>query len=249
MPRPLRRARPGWAMICAGRCAEALEDWATAERYSQQISMGYPEGSWPVWFLLCKRTGHGDLKSAREFAESAPQIDQRRPQNGQSRGGWLFSWLNGDTQKALTCFRQAHRSAPDAYTCFNLIVLADEIGDNETRERPCESCSGIIASHAKACQVYEILRRDFPRPGETGIRRLECDRGGLRGVSAESRSLNCWLVGCTSKTTASPRTLVRIYKPPASYPGFKGGSAHARCRGYVKLAAEDKANRSAAGAK
>ena len=98
-------------MMCAGRCAEALEDWATAERYSQQISMRYPEGSWPVWFLLCKRTGHGDLKSAREFAEAHLKSTNEDPKMVNRAEVSYFYWLNGDTQKALTCFRQAHRSA------------------------------------------------------------------------------------------------------------------------------------------
>jgi RimJ/RimL family protein N-acetyltransferase len=74
-------ARSGaeWAMTCAQRCAEGREDWTAAESYARQASERYPEGGWATWFLFCKRTGHGDLQSARELAQQCLQPIDKRP--------------------------------------------------------------------------------------------------------------------------------------------------------------------------
>jgi hypothetical protein len=171
----------GWAMVCAERCAERLEDWAAAEGYARGVAERYPEGSWARWFLFCKRTGHGDLQAARAFAEEHLEPIDQRPDVANPVGIGYFYWLSGDTKKAMTWFRKAQETVPTPYTCFNLILLGDEIGDTETRD---EAVRIPLKSHRKnapkACQIYEILRRSFGDQGKPASVDLKAIDGVLR---------------------------------------------------------------------
>jgi hypothetical protein len=70
--------------------------------------------------------------------------------------------VTGDTKNAMLWFRQAYASSPSVYTCFNLIVLADEIGDTATRD---EAIRLLLTNYRRqgpvACRIYEILRRSL----------------------------------------------------------------------------------------
>ena len=90
----------GWAMMCAAEMRRGRGDWA----------------AWARWFLFCKRTGRGDLQSARTFAEECLQPDDKRPDDDKPAMIGYFYWLSGDTKKAMAWFRKAYEKAPNAQT-------------------------------------------------------------------------------------------------------------------------------------
>ena len=100
-----------------------------------------------------------------------------------------------------------------------MIVLADEIGDNETRD---ETVRILLRNYRKpapkACQVYEILRKTFHDQAKPVSVDLNAIEELLRGVSAESRSLNCWLVGMYLKNHGKPEDAWRVFtnRPPVT---------------------------------
>ena len=153
-----------WAMICAQRCAEGREDWVRAEEHARNVSQRYPK-NWARWFLFCKRTGHGDLQAARTFAEQHVQPADDQPELPGPVAVGYFYWLTGDTKRAMIWFKKAHEAKPTANTCFNLILLADEIGDTDTRDETIRILlNRFRRPFPRVCQIYEILRRSFHDP-------------------------------------------------------------------------------------
>ncbi len=210
----------GWAMVCAERCAEGLEDWQAAESYARGVAERYPRGSWARWFLFCKRTGHGDLPAARAFAEQHLEAIDESPDVAKPVAIGYFYWLNGDPKKAMTWFRKAHEATPTAYTCFNLILLGDEIGDTDTRDEALRILLKRFRNNApKACQVYEILRRSFNDRSKPASVDLKAIDGALRAVPPASLGLNSHLVGLYLKNHGKPEDARRYLKAATELPG------------------------------
>ena len=184
-----------WAMMCAERCAEGREDWTAAESYAQQVAQRYPEEGWANWFFFCKRTGHGDLQSARVFAEQHLQSIAPRPGLGAQGPVGYFYWLSGDTKKAMTWFRKAYESTPNFNTCLSLIWLGDEIGDTETRDEAVRSLlKNYRRNSPRTCQIYEILRRTFGQPQPVSVD-LKAVARILQTVPPVFQGLNAFVVG------------------------------------------------------
>jgi tetratricopeptide (TPR) repeat protein len=183
-----------WALMCAQQCAEGMKDWEAAESYAEQISKRYPN-RWPRWFLFCKQHGLGDVAAARALCEQHLEPIIQQPGQGDPAQIGYFYWLAGDLKKAMLWFRQAYSRSPNHATCFNLILLADEIGDTATRD---ESVRTLLAKHRrlapKACQIYEILRKTLNTDAPPAVD-LQAVEKVLKDASPASRGLNSYLVG------------------------------------------------------
>ncbi len=218
-----------WAMECAEQCAERRRDWPAAEGYARAIAQRYPERSWARWFLFCKRTGHGNLQAARTFAEQYLQSKDPSQNVPEPVAIGYFYWLTGDRKKAMTWFRKAHESTPTAHTCFNLILLGDEIGDTDTRDEAVRMLLQRFRSNApKACQIYAILRKSFYDEVKPASVDLEAIDEVLRNVSPASKGLNSYLVGLYLKNHGKPEDARRYLKTAIALPGIHvWGRVHA----------------------
>jgi tetratricopeptide (TPR) repeat protein len=210
-----------WALTCASECALARNDWQPAETYAQQVSRRYPRAAWAYWYLFCVKSGHGDLAAARSFVENYLKPINERPELAGPAAVGYFQWLSGDTKTAMLWFRQAYSSSPTVYTCFNLILLADEIGDTATRD---EAIRILLTNFRRqgpvACRIYEILRRSL-HEGAAGSVDLEAVDAILENVPPASQGLNSYLVGLFLKNHGKPadcrRYLERALKLPGSH--------------------------------
>lgn len=153
------------AMQSALRCAIGMKDWKNAELWARRISERYPESSWDEWFLFCKRTGRGDVASARAFAlqQVAASSGRAGPANLQDFG--FFYWLDCDLRKALESFRRASESPRTMESGFYAILVADALGDTSTRD---ELYQSFVKHHRrdapKTVEIWEILRKGTERP-------------------------------------------------------------------------------------
>ncbi|WP_422928463.1 hypothetical protein [Singulisphaera sp. PoT] len=96
----------GWAMACASRCAEGMEDWESAELWMRRVSERYPRSSYLNWFKLCSRTGHGDIKAAAAFAEECfADFGKDVPIQDLPEAGYFF-WASGSLKKASEIFEK-----------------------------------------------------------------------------------------------------------------------------------------------
>jgi tetratricopeptide (TPR) repeat protein len=121
-------------MQCAARCAEGMEDWSTAENWYRQVSERYPENGWGVWYLFCKRSGHGELDEAQKWTEAQLEMFKDRPDAASPLEAGYFYWMSGDLKKALECFTREYARSKEEMTYLNMAILADELRDDARRD-------------------------------------------------------------------------------------------------------------------
>ncbi len=136
-----------WAafgMICASECAEGLKDWNQAELWIRRVSERYPASGWPRWYLFCKRTGHGDLRSARALVEAhLAEIEGPSDPEEATKIGFFY-WSVGSPKKALDSMEKAFQLEPSALRGIARVLLADELNDKPRRDRMLEEVSALF---------------------------------------------------------------------------------------------------------
>ena len=208
-----------WAMMCARDCAVARKDWKNAETYAERTSRRYTAQAWPYWYLFCLETGQGNLAAARSFAADYVKSINDHPDQAAPGPVGYFYWMGGDTKNAMIWFRNAYEKAPGPYTCFNLILLADEIGDSATRE---EAIRVLLTNYRRqapvACEMYQILSKGLNenKPGAVDLNAIDEILGQ---VPPASRGLNAWLVGLFLKNHGKPEDARRYLKLALGLPG------------------------------
>ncbi len=124
-----------WAMQCAARCNEGLKDWERAELWTRRTTERYPDTSWPLWYLFCKRTGRGDLAAATDFAREFVATAADRPELVAPTSAGLFLWSIGLPRQAMPYLIAADTAAPAPLEMFCVALIADELGDKALRDR------------------------------------------------------------------------------------------------------------------
>jgi tetratricopeptide (TPR) repeat protein len=138
------------AMTTALRCAEAMNDWKNAELWARRMSERFPESCWDEWFLFCKRTGTGDVESARTFADQYVAVASQHPLGIKRQDLGFFYWLAGKPEKAIDSFRAAYDSRNALESGFYGVLVADLVGDTRRRD---DLYTSFVKKH----------RRDAPR--------------------------------------------------------------------------------------
>jgi tetratricopeptide (TPR) repeat protein len=124
-----------FGMECASACAEGLKEWDQAELWMKRISERYPKNGWPRWYIFCKRTGHGDLASARALADAHLQEIAGQPETREITKIGFFYWSAGSQTQALEYMDKAYQVTPSTLNGFARVLLADELGQNDRRDR------------------------------------------------------------------------------------------------------------------
>ncbi len=151
-----------WAMRPAQRCAEGMGDLDTAELWYRREAERYPH-SWAVWFMFCKRTGHGDVEAARALAEQVLQMlgdrpDVSRPEIVQSDWLGFYYWLTDRPGKALDPLRRAYQSKPGPPECTYPLLVADQVGDRAARDECLQTFRDRHGTQSpKSRQVLDLL--------------------------------------------------------------------------------------------
>ncbi len=113
-----------------------MKDWPRAELWARRCSERYPGNPASLfdWYLYCAKTGRGNLRAARQFAEKAVAnlggIANIPPE---PRG--YYQWITGDLKAALGSFQELYAKEPSFATCLPAIAVADRLGDRATAER------------------------------------------------------------------------------------------------------------------
>ena len=94
----------GWAMECAGRVSEAMQDWPRAEVWYRAVAERYPNTSAYLWYCFCKRTGHGNVEAARDFVEEFIAANGDRPDLVDPENLGFFHWISGAPPKRWRTF-------------------------------------------------------------------------------------------------------------------------------------------------
>jgi tetratricopeptide (TPR) repeat protein len=123
----------GWAMMCASECHELLGQWDQAELWVRRTAERYDD-SRLSWYLWCKRTGRGDVQAAQRLAaEYVRPLEQQTNPDALELGG-IFHILSGKPAKAIQYFQKAFSLTNNPYSGLQIAILADQLGDSETRD-------------------------------------------------------------------------------------------------------------------
>ncbi|MGC8638930.1 MAG: tetratricopeptide repeat protein [Isosphaeraceae bacterium] len=132
---PAAETGAAFGMICASKCSEGLKDWDRAELWIRRASERYPASSWARWYVFCKRTGYGDVKAARDFAEKHLAASAGRPDLGSPESNGFFYWSVGSPKQALDYLERAYKVEPSPLHGIALALVADELNDKARRDR------------------------------------------------------------------------------------------------------------------
>ena len=124
----------GWAMMCAVRCYEGLQEWDKAETWVQRISERYPNTSLYEWLFFCKRTGHGNAEAARDMVERYLAFTADRPDLVSEEVTGLFYWLSGSPRKAMDHLRKSYEDQTSISAACSLVLIADDLDDAGRRD-------------------------------------------------------------------------------------------------------------------
>ncbi|HET6883753.1 MAG TPA: tetratricopeptide repeat protein [Pirellulales bacterium] len=123
-----------WAMLAAARAHEALGQWQEAERWYQATSYQYAsEGL--AWYLFCKRTGQGDLATARDVAANTVQSMEPGLKGKDLWRGVALNVLEGRPAAALELAERMFRDDRDTQFMVLAALVADEANEAATRDR------------------------------------------------------------------------------------------------------------------
>lgn len=122
-----------WGYTDAGAVAEAREDWTTAEECFKAASENYPE--WPMdWYAFCRRTGHGDLQSARQFVEQAKfKVDAKR-NTGFAMQEVYYEVTDRQFERAFERIQPLAGKTDHPFTHLFAAILADRVENTKERD-------------------------------------------------------------------------------------------------------------------
>jgi tetratricopeptide (TPR) repeat protein len=193
----------GWAMQCAVRCYEGMQDWEQAELWVRRLSERYPDSSLRAWLNFCRRTGHGDIAGARalveqfgaDAADPAPAaVADRGQPTGPLEVGYS-TWLRGSPKEAMNSMRKAYESTSPLLAGCALVVLADEVGDASQRDA---ILNELRDKHrAKAPKMFDVLdmfRDSFAR-GDRELPDLKALGRAIENVKPNARGNTEFYVG------------------------------------------------------
>jgi hypothetical protein len=123
-----------WAMLCAAKCEEGLNNWDTAEQWVRRVAERY-DNTPQVWCTWCLRTGRGDRAAARALLEEhLKKNDPPRTARDHMLAGVLNA-ADGEHAKAAARFAAAHN-----YNKHDVFLMAaaleyDAAGDAAKRDK------------------------------------------------------------------------------------------------------------------
>jgi tetratricopeptide (TPR) repeat protein len=178
----------GWAMECAGRCAEGEKDWERAETWYSRDTERYPDGAWAVWYLFCKRTGQGNLEAARQFADRYVTEHADRPELLNPEYAGCFYWLDGRLDQAKDAFNRAYKRNNSVSAALCLAMMADDEKDAVGRDALLREITTTHSTKApRSAAICKLLvDTAFDREGKKPVDAAALDQL-VESIPAEGR--------------------------------------------------------------
>jgi tetratricopeptide (TPR) repeat protein len=123
-----------WAMITASICRENLGDWKESEAWMRAVSQRYDNQA-AYWFMWCKRTEHGDAKTALTFLKPSLPALSRTVIGSDAFNFCNLLTLAGEPRMALELSKLHNDQAYDMSLAVRIVTLADELGDVKLRDQ------------------------------------------------------------------------------------------------------------------
>jgi tetratricopeptide (TPR) repeat protein len=193
--------------MCAAKCAEGEGDWQRAETWYSRTSQRYPQDSLSYWYLFCKRTGKGNIESARKLIEQYMADRPGRPDLVDPHYAGCFYWVDGRLDEAKKTLTEAYTTKPDIRFVLGLAVLADGAKDAPRRDA---LLTEVVTKYAgrspKTAAITKLLLESIFNPG--GAKPLDVaalDRI-VESLPENARGNSCISAALLLKNHADPKT-------------------------------------------
>jgi tetratricopeptide (TPR) repeat protein len=141
---------------------EGLAEWDISEQMAHASATGYPTNEGAGWFIWCRRTGRGDVKSAEQLADQYFQLPHPHPTEESHMLLGLYQQLKGNLQAARDSYLQALAiKRTFTFTCL-VAELSKEIKDEGTE-----------------AEVLAAMEKEVAQPVDKTVRTPEVDQAGL----------------------------------------------------------------------
>jgi tetratricopeptide (TPR) repeat protein len=118
---------------CAAKCYEGLQRWGEAEKYYRACAERYERESLE-WYYFCRRTGQGDVASARSFARDYIDKGKQRAVRPTPSSLMTFYLLEKEPEKALAELKHFMATNSVPYDVLWAAVTADLLKDGKKRD-------------------------------------------------------------------------------------------------------------------
>jgi tetratricopeptide (TPR) repeat protein len=180
-----------WGLNTASYVTESLADWKASEEWIREMSTNYPSGSGYYWYLWCRRTGRGDVDSAKRLAQAYYDNPNQASTRETEAARGVFFLLESDYPRALECYKKALSFRP-SFTCTAMVaLLSRELGDSKTADQ-------TLASMLEHYSQLGEERREIDVVGQALIEAFQKE-----SISAEE------LAALEEKLAAIPETVNR----------------------------------------
>ncbi|HKB05165.1 MAG TPA: hypothetical protein VKD90_23270 [Gemmataceae bacterium] len=178
-----------WAMLCACRCADGLEQWEGAEQWARRVSERYAE-SYHVWFFWCLRSGRGDRAAAEKVVtDHLEMVGARRSVNDILVDG-VRQAAAGKPGKAAEAFLSVHQKARNDALLLSAILQYDGIGDMKQRDR----LLAQLPDKSPYDPLFTLIRGKLAK-GEKEVPDEETIAATLKALAPDARSFGAYVVG------------------------------------------------------
>jgi tetratricopeptide (TPR) repeat protein len=207
-----------WAMECASRCHEGLQEWQEAELWVQRQAERYPDSSWPNWYLFCKRTGKGNLKEAKAWTESYLAANETRPDLANPQMAAYFDWLSGSPKKALDRLTRFLETYPESTFVLDMFLISDQLGEKDRRDAYLEQlCTKLKDKAPKSSIIGQMMREELADPADHPLDLAAVDRV-LESIPQDKRGNTQFMVGRYLLNRGKRELAVKYLKPCAESP-------------------------------
>jgi len=147
-------------LMIAHRYYSGLKDWRKAELYVRLTGERYPSLAFE-WFFWCKRTGRGDVETARRLAEAYfTSLGSALPQDELPFLA-VFRQLAGDAPAAFETWSECFKKSGDPLHGLNAALIAHDLGDAASRDQLLEQ----VTTRGKSFLIENRVRVELIKFG------------------------------------------------------------------------------------
>ena len=196
----------GWAMLLAGACQEGLKNWDAAEEHVRNAATTYSDGRL-AWYSFCRRTGHGDVDSARQTATEF--IENFDPSNADAftlmtfrEGTPFFYVLEQQFDRALNGYEVEFARQSNPCMGLEAALVADRLKDTKKRDEILQEVKtkGPTYMHQltgkprrELLALADLIIEDLAHGGKGAIDLKAADKTSATADDTERMKFNCIL--------------------------------------------------------
>lgn len=150
-----------WGLQVASHICECRAEWEESEAWIREMSISYPTSSAYHWYNWCRRTGRGDLETARNLAQRYFENSNYRSNRDSEVMRGAYYLLEGDYEKGIASYQKAAGFYASFTPNFMLIQLSRELGEEQIEQDAIAALDAHVASLGDDLSIIENVAIDI----------------------------------------------------------------------------------------